>query len=587
MTPASALLEVDDLGVAFATRKGTVQALHDVSFGVAKGETLGVVGESGSGKSVTAMNIMGILDRAGRVTSGRVVFSGIDLTVVPEYELRSMRGREFSMIFQNPRVALNPIRRVGKQIEDVLLRHTATRRRDVRDKAIELLETVRIREPERRYLAYPFELSGGMCQRVMIAIALACEPALLIADEPTTGLDVTTQKTIMDLIAELARARDMATILITHDLGLAAGYCDRIVVMQAGGVVEQADVRTLFAHPSHAYTRKLIAATPTRETELDDLAVVSEDQLASGSSGRSAPLPSNRTLLEVDNLVKEYPVAAGGGFFRRRRAPDQESFRAVDGIGFRVMAGESVGLVGESGCGKSTTSSMITRLLDPTSGSIRFEGEDIARIKAKDFAASPWRAAIQMVFQDPTESLNPRWPALQCIADPIRRLGSKSDRADLATRVGDLANMVGLPRDLLSRYPHQLSGGQKARVGIARAIALHPKLLILDEPTSALDVSVQAVVLRLLDRLRREMGMSYIFVSHDLNVVRLLCSRVLVMNQGKIVEEGPSERLLTVPSHPYTASLIAAIPHLEIAPAAPAAIVEHAAPTAVANAASL
>ena len=568
--PEIPLLAIKDLTVEFKTRAGVVEALHEVGFDVCKREMVGVVGESGSGKSVTAYTVMGILDRAGRATSGSAVFGGFEMIGARERDLRELRGREASMIFQSPRTALNPIRKVGQQIEDVLLEHTVVHRRDVKEKAIDLLRQVRILRPEQRYHAYPYELSGGMCQRVMIAIALACEPALLIADEPTTGLDVTTQKATMDIVRDLTSEREMAAILITHDLGLAAQYCQRIVVMQRGVVVESAMTEELFRNPRHPYTRKLIQATPRPDSRLEDLSDTDEDSASGTQVFAAAPLDA-RPLLEVRGLVKEYPLHATAErwklldrIFRPNIETPPATFRAVDGIDFAIRAGESVGLVGESGCGKSTTSSMVTRLLDPTAGEIVFDGENIGEIPARKFARHPLRAAIQMVFQDPTESLNPRFSAFDAIAEPLRRLADKTDRASLATEIGELADMVGLPRDLLTRFPHQLSGGQKARVGIARAIALRPKLLILDEPTSALDVSVQAVVLKLLDRLRRELGMTYIFVSHDLNVVRLLCDRVIVMNEGRIVEEGDAEALLSNPREDYTRKLVSAIPHLEI-----------------------
>jgi len=571
--PRVPLLDVDSLTVEFRTRAGPVQALRGVSLHIERGEMLGVVGESGSGKSVTAFNVMGILDPAGRATGGSIVYGGIELTGIGEREMRELRGREISMIFQNPRVALNPIRAVGRQIEDVLIRHGLATRHTARAKAIGMLAQVRIARPEERYHAYPFEMSGGMCQRVMIALALACEPQLMIADEPTTGLDVTTQKAVMDLVADLARSRNMATMLITHDLGLAAQYCDRLVVMRNGEVVETAPTAQLFAAPRHPYTIKLIKATPRRHSTLDDLMVAPEELGREPIRVTAAPAPARDVggpLLEVRDLVKEFPAAGGTGsaLFRRltgRAAlPEQPAFRAVDGVSLTIGRGESVGLVGESGCGKSTTSSMIARLLDPTSGEILFEGEPLHGIPANGFAGVPQRRLIQMVFQDPTESLNPRFNAFDAIADPLYRLGGVTRRADAWAKALELAEMVGLPANLLTRFPHQLSGGQKARVGIARAIALRPKLLILDEPTSALDVSVQAVVLNLLARLREELGMSYLFVSHDLNVVRLLCDRVIVMNQGRIVEEGSSRQVLDSPKAAYTQSLVAAIPHLDI-----------------------
>ncbi|WP_426531372.1 dipeptide ABC transporter ATP-binding protein [Bradyrhizobium sp. McL0615] len=601
---AQPLLDVSDLTVEFSTRRGIVKAVQHVNISVAKGETLGIVGESGSGKSVTSYAVMRILDRAGRIADGSVMFSGIDVKAASENEMRDLRGREISMIFQNPRAALNPIRKVGDQIEDVLRQHVQQSQvSDRGEKAIEALEQVKIARPRERYHAYPFELSGGMCQRVVIALALACNPQLLIADEPTTGLDVTTQKAVMDLIVELTKRRSMSTILITHDLGLAAAYCDRVVVMEKGRVVETAKSADIFAKPEHAYTKKLMRATPRIGVSLRDLLpeeeVVSASPRARGevdarsvagegdspriplveaaphpdplraSSARLDPAKGGereqKPLLLVEKLVKEYPrqgaTAVLGKLFSRKPPVEAEQFRAVDGISFSVGHGESVGLVGESGCGKSTTSMMVMRLLDQTSGRIVFDGDEIGAIMPNSFARLPLRKSIQMVFQDPTDSLNPRFTAARAIVDPIMQLGDIRGRDALRARCEELAGLVGLPVNLLDRFPHQLSGGQKARVGIARAIALHPKLVILDEPTAALDVSVQAVVLNLLQDLKQSMGMSYLFVSHDLNVVRLLCDRVIVMRAGRIVEQGSSERVLGDPQDAYTKELLTAIPH--------------------------
>ena len=597
---APPLLDVRDLTVEFATRRGIVRAVQHVNISIAKGETLGVVGESGSGKSVTSYAVMRILDRAGRIADGSVVFSGIDVGSASEDQMRDLRGREISMIFQNPRAALNPIRKVGDQIEDVLRQHVQQSAvADRGEKAIEALEQVKIARPRERYHAYPFELSGGMCQRVVIALALACNPQLLIADEPTTGLDVTTQKAVMDLIVELTKRRGMSTILITHDLGLAAAYCDRVVVMEKGRVVETALSVDIFARPEHPYTRKLMRATPRLGVSLRDLLPEEETaalQPISPSSTSSRPSvvmaglgpvihPSSqdsfseaidprvkpegdettKPLLLVDKLVKEYPRQGATEvltkLFGRKPPVETEQFRAVDGISFTVGRGESVGLVGESGCGKSTTSMMVMRLLDQTSGRIMFDGDEIGAILPNAFARLPLRKSIQMVFQDPTDSLNPRFTAARAIADPLLQLGDIRGRDALRARCEELAGLVGLPINLLDRFPHQLSGGQKARVGIARAIALHPKLVVLDEPTAALDVSVQAVVLNLLHDLKQSMGMSYLFVSHDLNVVRLLCDRVIVMRAGRIVEQGSSERVLGDPQDAYTRELLTAIPH--------------------------
>jgi peptide/nickel transport system ATP-binding protein len=595
---AQPLLDINDLTVEFSTRRGVVKAVQHVDISVGKGETVAIVGESGSGKSVTSYAVMRILDRAGRIAEGSVMFSGIDIRAAREDAMRDLRGREISMVFQNPRAALNPIRKVGRQIEDVLKQHAQAAATDRAEKAIAALEQVKIARPRERYHAYPFELSGGMCQRIVIALALACNPQLLIADEPTTGLDVTTQKAVMDLIVELTRQRGMSTILITHDLGLAAAYCDRVVVMEKGRVVETAKAADIFANPQHPYTKKLMRATPRLGVALRDL-LPEEEAMSSASSTSPRPLtvmvgldpaihPASKKgakvmdprvkpggdelgvgatspLLLVEKLVKEYPrqgaAATLSKLFRRKPPLEPELFRAVDGISFTVGHGESVGLVGESGCGKSTTSMMVMRLLDQTSGRIAFDGEEIGDIMPQAFARGPLRSRIQMVFQDPTDSLNPRFTAVRAIADPILQLGDVKGRNAVRSRCEELAVMVGLPLDLLDRFPHQLSGGQKARVGIARAIALHPKLVILDEPTAALDVSVQAVVLNLLQDLKLRLGMSYLFVSHDLNVVRLLCDRVIVMRSGRIVEQGTAESVLGDPRDAYTRELLTAIPH--------------------------
>ena len=559
------LLEVRDLTVEFSTRRGAVRAIQHVDITLAKGETLAIVGESGSGKSVTSYAVMRILDRAGRIADGSIRFTGIEVQSAPESAMRDLRGREMSMIFQNPRAALNPIRKIGHQIEDVLVQHVQASRSEAAEKAIEVLDQVRIARPRERYHAYPFELSGGMCQRVVIALALACRPQLLIADEPTTGLDVTTQKAVMDLIIELTRARDMSTILITHDLGLAATYCDRVVVMEKGRVVETATAASVFKQPAHPYTRKLMRSTPRPGVTLRQL--LPDDAAVPRASTPDASAPkavSKDPLLVVEKLVKEYPrqglQTSLAKLFGPKPAPETATFRAVDGISFSIDRGESVGLVGESGCGKSTTSMMLMRLIDKTSGNILFDGVDIGEIPARRFATLPLRKRIQMVFQDPTDSLNPRFTAARAIADPILRLG-KIRRSLLRARCEELAQQVGLPVELLDRFPHQLSGGQKARVGIARAIALKPDLIVLDEPTAALDVSVQAVVLNLLQDLKESLGMSYLFVSHDLNVVRLLCDRVIVMRAGQIVEQGPTNDVLFAPSADYTRELLSAIPH--------------------------
>ncbi len=540
------LLTIDDLKVTFSTRNGVVEALKGVSLTLDAGETLGIVGESGSGKSVTAFSVMQLLDRAGRIADGRITFRGQDITRASRSMLQPLRGAAMSMIFQNPRAALNPIRTVGLQIADVLRAHEPLSAKEARERALKLLEAVLIRDPESRLDAYPHELSGGMCQRIMIAMAIACEPTLLIADEPTTGLDVTTQKTVMDLLAEITARRGMAMILITHDLGLAAQYCQRVAVMEKGLVVEEAPPAALFGNPRHPYTKRLVAASPTRHSTVESLVVDAGEPVAPAVA-RIAPRRDSAPLLKVSNLVKTF----------------DNGFRGVDDVSFDLAPGESLGLVGESGSGKSTISRLVCRLLDHSGGTIAFDGEDIGRIGSREFYRSRFRKDIQIVFQDHGDSLNPRFSAFDCIADPLKLLAGVQDAAELRRQVTDCALRVGLPAEFLDRFPHQLSGGQKARVGIARAIAAKPRLLVLDEPTAALDVSVQAVILHLLDRLRRETGLAYLFVSHDLNVVRMMCERTIVLQKGQIVEQGPSGALFTDPASDYARQLVAAIPHFD------------------------
>jgi peptide/nickel transport system ATP-binding protein len=540
------LLEIVDLQVAFSTRRGQVEAVRGVTLSLQPGEMLGLVGESGSGKSVTGFAVTGLLDKAGRITKGRILFRGQDITKASAGEFRDLHGAAMAMIFQNPRAALNPIRTIGAQISDAILAHRRLSRHEALSEALDLLRAVQIRDPERRMNAYPHELSGGMCQRVMIAIAISCSPQLLIADEPTTGIDVTTQKVVMDLLARIAAERGMATILITHDLGLAARYCRRVVVMEQGRLVEEAEPLTLFHSPQHPYTKRLVAASPTASSRVEDLVVGCDARPL--VQGKELPpfAPGTPPLLDVQHIAKRF----------------DDGTAAVADFSLTMVAGESVGLVGESGSGKSTTSRMICRLIDPSEGEILFDGYSIAKIPARDFHRSPSRKDIQIVFQDPNDSLNPRFTAFDCIAHPlIRLLGMRSGDA-LRRRVEECAERVGLPKDLLLRFPHQLSGGQKARVGIARAIACRPRLLVLDEPTAALDVSVQAVVLQLLDRLRREDNLAFLFVSHDLNVVRMMCDRTIVLRGGVVVEQGESHTLFANPRTDYTRELVEAVPHI-------------------------
>nr|WP_241749191.1 ABC transporter ATP-binding protein [Pseudoroseomonas aerophila] len=561
------MLSVRDLSVEFRTRHGIVPVLRGISFDLAPGEMLGIVGESGSGKSVTAYSVMGLLEASARVTGGQALFGGRDLLRLGQGALNQLRGAEMSIVFQNPRTALNPIRPVGAQIADVIARHDPAPAAIIEARVLEALRQMRIAEPERRASAYPFELSGGMCQRIGIAMALACSPKLLIADEPTTGLDVTTQAAVMDLFRDAVRARGVGSVLITHDLALASEYCDRIVVMQTGQVVEDAPVAALFARPRHAYTRKLLRSTPSSVDSIEALAPDEEPVAPSATLPfpapaplpTQAPAPGGPPVLEVRGLCKSYVHSRSRAFWRRREVARLQAVADVDLV---IHPGEAVGLVGESGCGKSTLSRMISRLIQPDAGEVLLDGAPIHGIAPGRFARLPQRRQIQMVFQDPTESLNPRFSVFDAIADPVTQLLPRQGAAALRARVEQAALQVGLPLELLNRYPHQLSGGQKARVGIARAMAVEPRLLVLDEPTSALDVSVQAVVLKLLTRLRRQQGVAQLFVSHDLNVVRLLCDRILVMHKGRVVESGPAEQVFNRPAHAYTRSLLAAIPRL-------------------------
>jgi len=545
------LLALSDLHVTFSTRRGPVEAVRGVTLSLGEGEMLGLVGESGSGKSVTGFAITRLLDAAGRITAGNIRFRGQDITKISGGDFRNLHGGAMAMIFQNPRAALNPIRAVGDQIADAITAHKRMSRDEARAEALELLRAVQIRDPEKRMAAYPHELSGGMCQRVMIAMAISCNPALLIADEPTTGLDVTTQKVVMDLLIGIAAERGMATILITHDLGLAARCCRRVVVMEQGRLVEEAEPKTLFHAPQHPYTKRLVAASPTASSRIADL-VTEEERgrtIATQVAPRPQPAPGTPPLLEVQKLAKRFDQGAA----------------AVADFSMMISAGESVGLVGESGSGKSTTSRIICRLIDPSEGEIAFEGQSIGHIPARDFHRSPFRKDIQIVFQDPSDSLNPRFTAFDCIAHPLLRLGGMRPGDALRRRVEECAQRVGLGIELLTRFPHQLSGGQKARVGIARAIACRPRLLVLDEPTAALDVSVQAVVLQLLDGLRREDDLAFLFVSHDLNVVRMMCDRTIVLQNGRIVEQGESRAMFDNPQTAYTRELVDAVPHIETA----------------------
>jgi peptide/nickel transport system ATP-binding protein len=570
--PSLPLLEVEDLAVSFDVRGGRINAVDGVSFSIRPGETLGVVGESGSGKSVMAYSLVGLLAGNGRIDRGQIHFDGQDLRA-DRRAMARVRGRGIAFIFQNPRAALNPIRSVGDQVRDALEASGRCSRKDSARRALELLEQVRIERAKDRLRAFPHELSGGMCQRVLIAMALAAEPKLLIADEPTTGLDVTTQKVIMDTLYELSASNSLATLLITHDVGLAARYCRRIAVMCEGKVVETGPTAEVLERSRIPYTQRLVAATPRVGRALIELLPPCErSAFKSPQAAKSRPAPAGGSLplLDVQGLSKSFGVSRSVGFLAKalgklRGAKTGESvatIHAVRGVSFTLQRGSRLGIVGESGSGKTTLSRMIARLLDQSEGEIEFNGQNIGAVPSAAFSKSSVRHRIQVVFQDPLGSLNPRFSAYEAILNPLRRSEPLITRETQRARVVDAARLAGLDPLLLSRFPHQLSGGQQARVGIARALVVRPDLLILDEPTSALDVSIQALVLNQLDLLRRELGLTTILVSHDLNVIRLMCDNVLVMRSGEVIEASDVETIFRSPSQAYTRELIDAVPHL-------------------------
>ena len=583
------LIEIEGLRVIFHGDNGRItHAVDRVDLSVANGATLGLVGESGCGKSVTSLAIMGLLSKHSAEVTGSIRFDGFDLLEVPDHTLRDLRGNRLAMIFQEPMTSLNPSFTIGEQIIETLLRHRGGTRRAARERAIELLRRVHIPSPERRIDEYPHKLSGGMRQRVMIAMALACDPKLLIADEPTTALDVTLQAQILDLMRELKAASGAAIILITHDLGVVAEVCDEVAVMYAGEIVERAPVDELFAaaaaslhgrparldsaarpqrlasrhhrghgaqHDGAAARLPLRPALPVRRRSLRDGAAAAGGgqprslvALHQGAAGEAGVMTA---LLEVEDLVKHFVAARS--LFGRPTA----FVKAVDGVSFSVDAGRTLALVGESGCGKSTVSRLVLRLIEPDAGRIRFEGRDLLALDAKQLRA--FRRDAQIIFQDPYASLNPRMTVSQILTEPLA-LHDLRPPARRRERVEELLRLVGLEPRFARRYPHEFSGGQRQRIAIARALAVEPKLIICDEPVSALDVSIRSQILNLLRDLQDRLGLAYIFVSHDLAVVKHIADRVAVMNLGGIVETAPTQALFAAPRHPYSRALLSAIP---------------------------
>lgn len=531
------ILTVDNLSISFLTSNGVFDAVKNVSFSVNQGETLGIVGESGSGKSVTAKTIMRLLaSPPAIVKSGNIVLLGQDILSKTEKEMGSIRGRDIGMIFQEPMSSLNPTMRIGEQIVENIINHQKLSKEQAKKEAIELLHLVGIPNGAKRFEQYPHEFSGGMRQRVMIAIALACKPALLIADEPTTALDVTIQSQILQLMKDIQEKLGTSIIIITHDFGVVARMCDRVIVMKDGEIVESGTSIEIFDHPSHPYTKKLLHALP----KLHEPKKEKEAILADPNWDDSKP------LLSVQNLAKHFDLGQGN------------ILKAVNNINFDIFRGETLGLVGESGSGKSTTGRSILRLHEPTSGAISYKGVPVQRLDKKEL--KQLRRHMQMIFQDPYSSLNPRFKVMDIIGaalDLHKLCKTKKERIE---RVEELLEIVGLEKEHAYRYPHEFSGGQRQRIGIARALAVEPDFIVCDEPLSALDVSIQDQVVGLLEDLQKKLGLTYLFIAHDLSMIKHFCDRVAVMYMGTIVELAESEELYSNPIHPYTKRLLEAIP---------------------------
>ncbi|MGB0967229.1 MAG: ABC transporter ATP-binding protein [Halocynthiibacter sp.] len=552
------LVDIENLRVEFETSSGLVVGVEDVSFNVKPGETLCIVGESGSGKSVSSLSLMRLVEfGGGEIAGGSLKFDRgdageIDVKDADSELMRQIRGNEIAMIFQEPMTALNPVFTIGRQLTEGLRIHKGMNKAEAKERAIELLKQVRIPEPERRFDQYPHELSGGMRQRVVIAIAMACEPKLLIADEPTTALDVTIQAEILALIDRLKRENNMAVIFITHDMAVVAQMADRVLVMFRGNMVEEGTVEEIFENPKEDYTKALLAAVP-RLGEMKGKDRPEPMRLIGQPAPEpiAAPAVEPEPLLEVKNLITRFPVKKG--LIQKVVA----NVHAVEDVSFTINAGQTVSLVGESGCGKSTVGRSILRLVEPTSGSVTMEGKDILSLSPEEMRME--RRDMQMIFQDPFASLNPQVRLFDQVAEPLRNYNICSG-SELEDRVANLFDRVKLPRTFMRRYPHEMSGGQRQRVAIARALALNPKLIIADEAVSALDVSVQAEVLNLMMELQAELGLAFLFISHDMAVVERVSHITAVMYLGRIVEIGPRAQVFENPQHAYTKSLMSAVP---------------------------
>ncbi|MCY4425616.1 MAG: ABC transporter ATP-binding protein [Halieaceae bacterium] len=547
----STVLSVTGLSVDFPLQRGVVHAVRNVSFDLKRGRTLALVGESGSGKSVSARSLIQLVESPGRIVAGEVrLLTGdtpVEITRLgPKSPLiRAIRGRRIGLIFQEPMSALSPLHTIGDQIDEAIQLHLHVEKAEARKRTIELMRQVEIPAPEQIVDRYSFEYSGGMRQRVCIAMALACDPEILIADEPTTALDVTTQAEILDLIKRLQQQLGMAVLLITHDMGIVAEVAEEVAVMCQGEIVESGNVDNIFHAPQHPYTQRLLGATLKLEQ-------ASELRLDTATGSGS------KLILSVRNLCKHFEQ--GGGWFRKKTPV----VKAVEDVSFDLHRGENLGIVGESGSGKTTVGRMIMRILEPTSGAVRYTGDDGAGdsdvLKLTKSELKRYHAAVRLVFQDPFASLNPRMTVKQIVGDPLM-INKISRGRPLQERVAELLEMVGLSADMMDRYPHAFAGGQRQRVGIARALALEPRVIIADEATSALDVSVRSQILDLLLDLQKRLDLSFIFIAHDISVVRYFCDRVLVMRQGRVVEVGDAETICTAPAEPYTQALISAVPN--------------------------
>jgi peptide/nickel transport system ATP-binding protein len=579
------LLEVKNLVTQFSTEDGTVRAVDDVSFDIHRGETVGIVGESGSGKSVTCLSVMRLIPNPpGRIAGGQILYHGdkgtVDLAQLPESEMRRYRGNEIGMIFQEPMTSLNPVFTCGDQVMEAIRLHQNVSKAEARAKTIELFEKVQLPDPERMVGSYPHQLSGGQKQRVMIAMAMSCNPGILVADEPTTALDVTVQKTILELMADLKTRINSSIIFITHDLGVIAEIADRVIVMYKGKIVEQGPVLDIFANPQHPYTKGLLACRPplgkrlSKLPVIDDFMGVSDDGSLVEKAHSIQALIDDVTISEtetkqrLDDLQHKTPmleIRDLNTWFPSKRnifGRVQSWVKAVNNVSFDVYPGETLGLVGESGCGKTTLGRTIIRLIDPVDGHIQFQGQDLVNIGKRQL--KELRKDMQIIFQDPYSSLNPRLTIGNAIMEPMNVHGIFDDEHQRKARVQELLDRVGLLPEHFNRYPHEFSGGQRQRICIARALAVDPRFIICDESVSALDVSVQAQVLNLLIELRKDFDFTYIFISHDLSVVKFMSDRMVVMNQGEIEEMGPADEIYNNPQRPYTQKLIDAIPKGEL-----------------------